>query len=70
MPTMEEKKTTDLSGMFKQTKQNFLTEEKDQTARSFLFINTRTKQKIELILFIFIVVVIVGILIYYFTSGR
>jgi len=56
--------------MFKQTKQNFLTEEKDQTARSFLFINTRTKQKIELILFIFIVVVIVGILIYYFTSGR
>ena len=71
-PTMEDsnKKTTDLSQIFKQKEQNFAQPGANVSKQVFSFSKTKQKQKIELIILVIILAFTAGVLIYYFTSSH
>jgi len=65
-----EKKTTDLSQIFKQKDQNLAPMGADVSKKVFSFSKAKKKQKIEIIILIIILALIVGLLIHYFLKNK
>jgi len=65
-----EKKTTDLSQIFKQKDQDLSPTEADAPKKVFSFLKAKEKQKIEFIILIIILALTAGILIYSFLKNK